>query len=61
LIQIKPSPRGAHALKLLRRNILQFIGIKPVRDTFFGLIGNTSAKKRSQLLKQVEQMGREGR
>lgn len=52
---------GAHALKLLRRNILHFIGIKPVRETIFGLIGNASAEKRAAWLREVEAMGREGR
>jgi NAD(P)H dehydrogenase (quinone) len=48
---------GAHAIKLLRRNILHFIGIKPVRETLFGLVAGVSAEKREQWLREVEALG----
>ena len=48
---------GAHALKLLRRNILQFVGIKPVRSTIYGMIEAVSDDKRKQLLREVEALG----
>ena len=32
-----------HALKLLTRNVLHFIGIKPVRHTLYGMIGISKA------------------
>lgn len=50
---------GAHAVKLLRRNILQFIGMRPVRSTIFGFIG--SEKRRLRFLRDVEAMGRSGK
>ena len=48
---------GAHALKLLKRNILQFIGIKPVRSTVYGMIEAVSDDTRKQWLREVEAMG----
>lgn len=49
---------GAHALKLLKRNILHFIGIKPVRETLFGMVSGVSGQKREQWLQRVELLGR---
>lgn len=49
---------GAHAVKLLRRNILNFIGIAPVRETLFGMMADASHERRDRWLKQVEDMGR---
>jgi len=46
-----------HALKLLTRNILNFIGIKPVHHTLFGMVG-TSKETREKWLEQVRQLGR---
>jgi NAD(P)H dehydrogenase (quinone) len=52
---------GAHALKLLRRNILQFIGIRPVRSTIYGMIEAVSDEKRKQWLREVEALGHDAR
>ncbi len=52
---------GAHALKLLRRNILQFVGIKPVRSTIYGMIEAVSDDKRKQWLREVEALGHDAR
>lgn len=52
---------GAHALKLLKRNILQFIGITPVRSTIYGMIEAVSAEKRKQWLREVEALGHDAR
>ncbi len=49
---------GPHALKLLKRNILHFIGIKPVRDTLFGMIGTSTLEQRQQWIKEVEALGK---
>lgn len=49
---------GPHALKLLKNNILNFIGIKPVRETLLGMIADSSDDKRDRWLKQAETMGR---
>jgi len=48
---------GAHALKLIKRNILHFIGIKPVRSTIFGMIEAAGDDKRKEWLRAVEAMG----
>lgn len=48
---------GPHALKLLKNNILNFIGIKPIRETLLGMIADSSNEKRDRWLKQVEAMG----
>jgi putative NADPH-quinone reductase len=47
-----------HALKLLTRNILHFIGIKPVRHTLFGMIGNSKPEQRDRWIEQVRALGR---
>ncbi|MGV3635580.1 MAG: NAD(P)H-dependent oxidoreductase [Pseudorhodoplanes sp.] len=49
---------GPHALKLLKNNILNFIGIKPVRETLLGMIAEVPDVKRDGWLKKVEALGR---
>ena len=48
---------GAHALKMLRRNILGFVGVAPVRSTVFGSIRSASAERRAKWLDAVRRMG----
>lgn len=48
---------GAHALKLLKNNILKFIGIKPTRETLFGMVADVTAKRREAWLKQMYELG----
>lgn len=48
---------GAHALKLLKRNILQSMGIKPVRSTIYGMIEAVGDDKRKEWLSEVEALG----
>jgi NAD(P)H dehydrogenase (quinone) len=48
---------GAHALKLLKRNILHFIGVSPVRATVFGMIETVGDDKRKEWLREVEALG----
>jgi putative NADPH-quinone reductase len=48
---------GAHALKLLRRNILHFIGVRPVRSTIYGMIEAVGDEKRKEWLRAVEALG----
>jgi putative NADPH-quinone reductase len=50
---------GGHALKVLSRNILNFIGIKPVRHTLFGMVGTSKPQTRDKWVEQVRQLGRE--
>jgi putative NADPH-quinone reductase len=49
---------GAHTLKLLTHNVLQFIGIKPVRHTLFGMVTTCKQQKRERWLKDVRAFGR---
>jgi len=48
-----------HALKLLTRNILNFIGIKPVRHTLFGMVGTSKPAARERWIAQVHELGKE--
>jgi putative NADPH-quinone reductase len=48
---------GAHALKLLRRNILHFTGVKPVRSIIYGMIEAVSDDRRMEWLREVEALG----
>lgn len=52
---------AAHSLKSLERNILRFVGFKPIRDTVFGMVDAASEKTRKNWLDKVEQLGREAR
>ncbi len=49
---------GAHAVKSLRRNILHFCGIKPVRTSYFGMVEGNSGQRRERFLRQLESWGR---
>ncbi|ENN85268.1 hypothetical protein RHSP_54454 [Rhizobium freirei PRF 81] len=51
---------GAHGTEVLRRSILNFCGIRPVRQTFFGMIERASPEERSRWLKKMEMLGRQG-
>src|SRR5665647_2538979 len=48
---------GAHALKLLKRNILHFTGIRPVHSTIYGMIEAVGDETRKQWLREVEALG----
>ena len=52
---------GAHPLKLIKRNILHFIGIKPVHSTIYGMIEAVDDGKRQQWLREVEALGHQAR
>ncbi|MGQ9427413.1 NAD(P)H-dependent oxidoreductase [Gilvimarinus sp. F26214L] len=47
----------AHSLKSLERNILKFVGIKPVRETLIGMVENASAKQRARWMKSLQNLG----
>jgi len=51
----------AHSLKSLERNILRFVGIKPIRETLIGLVAAKDEAKRKTWLTKMEALGREGR
>ena len=48
---------GAHGLKSLRRNILSFVGIRPVRATLLGSVENVGPKRRARWLANLEKLG----
>ncbi|MES2351193.1 MAG: NAD(P)H-dependent oxidoreductase [Pseudomonadota bacterium] len=50
----------AHSIKSLKRNILRFIGIKPVKETLIGKVGKTDTNTVVNLVARLEEMGREG-
>ncbi|HEX7617443.1 MAG TPA: NAD(P)H-dependent oxidoreductase, partial [Verrucomicrobiae bacterium] len=52
---------GAHALKLLKRNILHFTGVSPVRSTVYGMVVGVGDEKRKQWLREVEALGHQAR
>jgi putative NADPH-quinone reductase len=49
---------GAYALKMLKRNILGFMGVSPIRSTIFGMIEGVSGERRRRWLQDVEELGR---
>jgi NAD(P)H dehydrogenase (quinone) len=49
---------GAHALKMLRRHILAFVGIRPVRATLYGGVDAASTNRRRRWIGEVEELGR---
>jgi putative NADPH-quinone reductase len=49
---------GAYAVKMLRRNILGFVGAGPVRTTIYGNVEGVTAAHRDAWIGDVEDMGR---
>ncbi len=49
---------GAYALKMLKRNILAFVGVKPIRSSILGMVQGVSAEQRDRWLYDMEQLGR---
>jgi len=48
---------GAYALKMLKRNILRFLGVAPVRSLVYGNVEGVGSKGRGKWLKDVEKLG----
>lgn len=48
----------AHSLKSLERNILKFVGIKPVRETLVGSVENMKSERREQWIEKLAALGR---
>lgn len=46
----------AHGLKNLRRNILGFCGVRPIRETLFGMVEAVSKEKRQQWLDKIRRL-----
>jgi NAD(P)H dehydrogenase (quinone) len=51
---------GAFALRMLKRNILGFVGVSPVRSTIHGMIEAVTPETRQSWLADAEAMGRKG-
>lgn len=51
----------AHGYRFFKRNILHFVGIRPVHRCFVGLAGAKSDRGRQRWLGRVERLGRRGR
>jgi hypothetical protein len=51
----------SHGVAGVRRNILNFVGIKPVRETFFGLIASGGGAKYTKWIGQMRQLGQRAR
>jgi putative NADPH-quinone reductase len=52
---------GARAARTFSKQILGFVGMKPVRRTYFGMVEHVGDAKRRRWLDQVEAMGRAAR
>lgn len=50
----------AHGMRALERNILKFVGIKPIRESFFGMIEAASDDKRKGWLGEIRRAGERG-
>jgi putative NADPH-quinone reductase len=48
---------GAHSLKSLKRNILAFCGIKPIRSTLIGMVESTNPDARLAAMRELERLG----
>jgi putative NADPH-quinone reductase len=51
---------GAHSLKSLERNILDFVGISPIHETLVGMAGNMKESAAKRWLARLRRLGREG-
>jgi len=47
----------AHGLHGFERNVLALIGIKPIRETLFGMVEGVSAETRQGWIRQMEKLG----
>ena len=52
---------GARGLKSLERNVLGFCGIRPIRESLFGVVEAAGDAKRQQWLERMREQGRNAR
>lgn len=50
-----------HGIAGMRRNILNFVGIAPVRETLFGMVGSVGEAKRKEWLSAMRALGERAR
>lgn len=48
---------GAHGIRALERNILEFVGIRPVRRTLLGMVDSVSESTRRKWLAKMRELG----
>jgi putative NADPH-quinone reductase len=49
---------GGHGLRGFERSVLRFVGMKPVRDTLFGMVQTASEARRRRWLDKMRQYGK---
>ena len=52
---------GAYAIRMLKRNILEFMGVAPVRSTLFGAVESVKPARRQAWIAEIEALGRAAR
>ena len=52
---------AAHSVRSLRRNVLNFVGIAPVKTTLVGGVGQLAPARAQSLLDTMRRLGREAR
>jgi putative NADPH-quinone reductase len=50
----------AHSIRSLERNILGFVGFRPVNETLIGMVGNLDPKTAKKWLVKMEELGKKG-
>lgn len=50
----------AHGLRGFERNILRFVGIKPIRETLFGMVEAATPEKRAGWIEKMRALGAKG-
>lgn len=51
----------AHGLRGMTRSIFHFVGLRPVRQSLFGMVGTASPAKRSRWLAEMRRLGERAR
>ncbi|TJW28922.1 MAG: flavodoxin family protein, partial [Mesorhizobium sp.] len=50
-----------HGIAGMRRSILHFVGIRPVRETLFGMVAGASDSTRAKWIEQMRRLGERAR
>ena len=50
----------SHGVAGMRRGILNFVGVRPVRESLFGMVANASNAKRAKWIGQMRVLGQRG-
>ena len=52
---------GAHSLKSFERNVLRFVGIRPIRETLIGNVAGADDAVRARWIERMRRLGRAGK